>query len=122
LAAQPFELASLHGAFLVDACVALRQHVPGQLAIAGRLTVFLSRGTTPKTKIRNEVNDWIRKGTAFDAAIDFDKVLRSANDTNLIEPAYNCGDGIHPSPIGYFQMGKSIGLGLFSAKYRIGRD
>jgi lysophospholipase L1-like esterase len=69
-----------------------------------------------KTKIRNEVNDWIRKGAAFDAVIDFDKVLRSANDPNLIEPAYNCGDGIHPSPIGYFQMGKSVDLGLFGAK------
>ena len=69
-----------------------------------------------KTKIRNEVNDWIRNGAAFDAVIDFDKVLRSTNDPNLIEPAYNCGDGIHPSPIGYFQMGKSVDLGLFGAK------
>jgi lysophospholipase L1-like esterase len=69
-----------------------------------------------KTKIRNEVNDWIRKGADFDAVIDFDKVVRSANDPNLIEPAYNCGDGIHPSPIGYFQMGKSVDLGLFGAK------
>ena len=31
----------------------------------------------------------------------------------LLDPAYNCGDGIHPSPIGYFQMGKSVDLGLF---------
>jgi lysophospholipase L1-like esterase len=69
-----------------------------------------------KTKIRNEVNDWIRKGADFDAVIDFDKVVRSAHDPNLIEPAYNCGDGIHPSPIGYFQMGKSVDLGLFGAK------
>jgi lysophospholipase L1-like esterase len=69
-----------------------------------------------KTKIRNEVNDWIRKGADFDAVIDFDKVVRSANDPNLIEPAYNCGDGIHPSPIGYFQMGNSVNLGLFGAK------
>jgi len=69
-----------------------------------------------KTKIRNEVNDWIRKGADFDAVIDFDKVVRSANDPNLLEPAYNCGDGVHPSPIGYFQMGRSINLGLFGAK------
>jgi lysophospholipase L1-like esterase len=69
-----------------------------------------------KTKIRNEVNDWIRKGADFDAVIDFDKVVRSANDPNLLAPAYNCGDGVHPSPIGYFQMGRSINLGLFDAK------
>jgi hypothetical protein len=58
----------------------------------------------------------MRKGTDFDAVIDFDKVVRSANDPDLITPAYNCGDGVHPSPIGYFQMGKSVDLGLFGAK------
>jgi hypothetical protein len=47
--------------------------------------------------------------------INFEKVMRSANDPNLIEPAYHCGDGIHPSPIGYFQIGKSVDLGLFGA-------
>ena len=69
-----------------------------------------------KTKIRNEINDWMRKGTDFDAVIDFDKIVRSANDPDLMSPAYNCGDGVHPSPIGYFQMGKSVDLGLFGAK------
>jgi len=66
-----------------------------------------------KTKIRNQVNEWIRTRAAFDGVIDFDKIVRSPSDPNLISPAYNCGDGIHPSPIGYFQMGKSVDLGLF---------
>jgi lysophospholipase L1-like esterase len=66
-----------------------------------------------KTKIRNQVNEWIRTKAGFDGVIDFDKIVRSPADPNLINPAYNCGDGIHPSPIGYFQMGKSVGLGLF---------
>jgi lysophospholipase L1-like esterase len=69
-----------------------------------------------KTKVRNQVNDWIRKGADFDSVIDFDKVVRSASDPNLLNAAYNCGDGVHPSPIGYFQMGKSVDLGLFNAK------
>ena len=69
-----------------------------------------------KTKIRNQVNDWIRKGADFDAVIDFDGVVRHASDPNLLNSAYNCGDGIHPSPIGYFQMGRSIDLGLFNAR------
>jgi lysophospholipase L1-like esterase len=67
-----------------------------------------------KTAIRNQVNDWIRGD--FDSVIDFDKVVRSAGDPNLLNLAFNCGDGIHPSPIGYFQMGKSVDLGLFNAK------
>ncbi len=66
-----------------------------------------------KTKIRNDVNAWIRKGAGFDAVLDFDKVVRSQDNPDLLEIAYNCGDGIHPSPIGYFQMGKSVDLTLF---------
>jgi len=66
-----------------------------------------------KTKVRNQVNDWIRHDAGFDAVIDFDQVVRSPSDRNLINPAYNCGDGIHPSPAGYFQMGKSVDLSLF---------
>jgi lysophospholipase L1-like esterase len=69
-----------------------------------------------KTKIRNEINEWMRKGTDFDAVLDFDKVVRSTSNPDLMSPAYNCSDGVHPSPIGYFQMGKSVDLGLFGAK------
>ena len=69
-----------------------------------------------KTKIRNQVNEWIRNGKEFDGVLDFDKVIRSRDNPDLMNPAYNCGDGIHPSPIGYFQMGKSIDLGLLLRK------
>ena len=69
-----------------------------------------------KTKARNEVNTWIREGGGFDAVIDFDHVLRSAANPNLLHVTYNCGDGIHPSPLGYFQMGKSVDLNLFESK------
>jgi lysophospholipase L1-like esterase len=69
-----------------------------------------------KTKVRNEVNAWIREGGGFDAVIDFDHVLRSAANPNLLHVTYNCGDGIHPSPLGYFQMGKSVDLNLFESK------
>jgi lysophospholipase L1-like esterase len=66
-----------------------------------------------KTQIRNDVNAWIKKGAGFDAVLDFDKVVRSQKDPDLLEAAYNCGDGVHPSPIGYFLMGKSVDLALF---------
>lgn len=69
-----------------------------------------------KTKVRNEVNAWIREGGAFDAIIDFDRVVRSAANPDLLNVTYNCGDGIHPSPLGYFQMGKSVDLNLFETK------
>jgi lysophospholipase L1-like esterase len=69
-----------------------------------------------KSKIRNRVNDWIRKDAGFDAVLDFDHVVRSSENPDLLAPAYNCGDGVHPSPIGYFQMGKSIDLRIFDGK------
>jgi lysophospholipase L1-like esterase len=66
-----------------------------------------------KTKIRNEVNEWIRKRAGFDAVLDFDRLLRDRSNPDIINVAYDCSDGVHPSPIGYFLMGKSIDLGLF---------
>ena len=69
-----------------------------------------------KTKIRQQVNDWIRKQAGFDAVLDFDRVMASKANPDLIEQSYNCGDGIHPSPLGYFQMGKSVNLASFGLK------
>ena len=62
------------------------------------------------------VNEWMRKEAGLDAVLDFDHIVRAANDPDSLNPAYNCGDGIHPSPIGYFLMGKSVDLGVFGAR------
>jgi lysophospholipase L1-like esterase len=69
-----------------------------------------------KNAVRARVNDWIRKEAGFDGVLDFDSVVRNPGNADLLAPAYNCGDDIHPSPIGYFQMGKSVDLGLFSQR------
>jgi lysophospholipase L1-like esterase len=66
-----------------------------------------------KTQVRNEVNAWIRTKAPFDAVIDFDKVVRDPEHPDLIYPPFNCGDGIHPAPRGYYEMGQSVGLDLF---------
>ena len=67
-----------------------------------------------KTSIRNELNQWIRTKGPFDSVIDFDKVVRDPSNPDLIYPPFNCGDGIHPSPLGYYVMGKSVDTGLFT--------
>ena len=69
-----------------------------------------------KTRIRNEVNAWIRGRAAFDAVIDFERVVADASNPDLIRPAFNCGDGIHPSPRGYFEMGSALDLALFAPR------
>jgi lysophospholipase L1-like esterase len=69
-----------------------------------------------KTRIRNEVNQWIRTKASFDGVIDFDKVVRDQANPDLMYAAFNCGDGIHPSPSGYYAMGRSVDLNLFRRK------
>ena len=65
-----------------------------------------------KTRVRNEVNQWIRTKAPFDAVIDFDKAVKDPENADLINPPFNCGDGIHPSPRGYYEMGRSVALNL----------
>jgi lysophospholipase L1-like esterase len=69
--------------------------------------------STAKTQVRNEVNRWIRTKGTFDAVIDFDKVVKDPENADLMNPPFNCGDGIHPSPRGYYEMGRSVALNLF---------
>ena len=66
-----------------------------------------------KTRVRREVNQWIRTKAPFDAVIDFDAVVQDPGNGDLIYPPFNCGDGIHPSPRGYYEMGRSVRLDLF---------
>ena len=66
-----------------------------------------------KTTIRREVNQWIRTRAPLDGVIDFDAVVRDRTNGDLIAASFNC-DGIHPTPRGYYEMGKSIALDLFA--------
>ena len=65
------------------------------------------------TEFRNIVNDWIRHKANFDGVIDFDKVMRSAADPDLMNPVLDLGDHIHPNPFGYFLMGQAVELKMF---------
>lgn len=63
---------------------------------------------------RQRVNDWIRKRGHFDAVIDFDKVIRDPNYTDMLAPEYDSGDYLHPNPAGYKAMAAAIDLSLFA--------
>jgi lysophospholipase L1-like esterase len=70
---------------------------------------------------RQAVNRWIKAGH-FDAVVDFDAVMRDPNQPDRLLPAYDSGDHIHPSPLGYRVMADAIPLSLFAdAKRRAGR-
>ena len=66
-----------------------------------------------KTAIRREVNQWMRMRGGFDGVLDFDSVVRDPANADLIFAPYNC-DGIHPTPRGYYEMGRSIALEMLA--------
>ena len=40
-------------------------------------------------------------------------VVQDPENPDLIYPPFNCGDGIHPAPRGYYEMGQAVRLDLF---------
>ena len=66
-----------------------------------------------KDKLRQAVNEWIRTSGAYDAVIDFDRVVRDPGRPSRILPAYDGGDHLHPSDAGQKAMANAINLDLF---------
>lgn len=62
---------------------------------------------------RLSVNRWIRTSGTFDAVVDFDAIMRDRDHPEQLAPAYDSGDGLHPSAAGYARMGEAIPLVLF---------
>jgi len=76
----------------------------------GRVTFF----TLDKESVRQKVNAWILNSKEFDAAVDFDAVVRDPNHPTRILPAYDSGDHLHPNDAGYIATANVIPLALFT--------
>jgi lysophospholipase L1-like esterase len=59
---------------------------------------------------REAINAWIRAPGHFDAVADFDAALRDPKDPGRLSPAYDSGDHLHPSPVGYRRMAEVLSL------------
>jgi len=69
---------------------------------------------TPEGEVKRQaVNHWIRTSGAFDAVIDFDRVVRDPTHPTRMLPAYDSGDHLHPNDAGYQAMANAIDLRLF---------
>ena len=55
--------------------------------------------------MRQQVNEWIRKGGFFDEIIDFDELVRDPQDPQRLKEEYS-DDWLHLNPKGYEAMGK----------------
>jgi lysophospholipase L1-like esterase len=94
----------------------LRAHAHGIRAIGA--TILPDGGSKyyhpgPESEAdRQAVNAWIREPGHFDGVVDFDKLMRNPTHPGNLLPAYDSGDGLHPSPAGYRAMGDAVPLSL----------
>ncbi|WP_245428064.1 SGNH/GDSL hydrolase family protein [Roseiarcus fermentans] len=96
-----------------------RAHEHGLRFVAVTLTPFVDtfKGlptsgyyTPEKEQIREAVNAWIRSNKTADGLIDFDKIVEDPNNPKRINPAYDCGDHLHPNDAGYKAMAQAVDL------------
>jgi lysophospholipase L1-like esterase len=99
--------------------MALRAQARGIKLIGATLTPFGNETFLPgawnpvRETHRVAVNDWIRESDDLDGVADFDEALRDPECPTQMLPIYDCGDGLHPSDLGYCRMGDVIDLALF---------
>lgn len=97
--------------------VIARAHAHGIQVIGATITPYIGSDyyhPAPENEAdREAVNAWIRAPGHFDAVIDFDQVVRDPAQPDRLLPAFDCGDHLHPSPVGYKAMGDAIPLSLF---------
>ncbi len=98
--------------------IVLRAHAHGLRAIGATITPYAGSDyyhPGPLSEAdRQLVNSWIRAAGHFDAVIDFDGVVRDPQHPDRLLPAFDCGDHLHPSPVGYRAMGEAVPLNLFA--------
>ncbi|ATE52922.1 SGNH/GDSL hydrolase family protein [Actinosynnema pretiosum] len=58
------------------------------------------------------VNAWIRTSGEFDAVVDFASAMAAPGDDALLNPAYDRGDGLHPTDAGTEAMADAVDLRL----------
>lgn len=73
-------------------------------------TTFPAPPTPAALAKREAVNAWIRDSGAFDAVVDFDRVMRDPMHPDRLRPDYDSGDHLHPNDAGYRAMAEAIDL------------
>ncbi|ASW57747.1 hypothetical protein CIK06_15680 [Plantactinospora sp. KBS50] len=92
--------------------IAHRAHRHGLRVIIGTMTPFEGwPDYTPELEVvRVAVNDALRGDPAFDAVVDFDRVVRDPAAPQRLLPAYDSGDHLHPDDAGYAAMAAAVDL------------
>ncbi|GAA4631956.1 SGNH/GDSL hydrolase family protein [Actinoallomurus vinaceus] len=94
-----------------------RAHAAHLKIFGGTLTPFkgdweIATGywSPEKEQTRETVNNWILHSGAFDGVIDFAKATADPSNPQLLNPAYDSNDHLHPNDAGYQAMADTINL------------
>ncbi|MGP7794427.1 SGNH/GDSL hydrolase family protein [Sphingomonas sp. CLY1604] len=94
-----------------------RAHARGLKVYGGTIMPFMANSyyhpDAGSEGMRAAVNAWIRTPGHFDGVIDFDRAMRDPDRPAYLAPAYDSGDGLHPSSAGYDAMARAVPLTLF---------
>lgn len=102
--------------------IVMRARAHGIKVIGGTILPFMGTETyhpnADNERDRQRVNAWIRTRGNFDAVVDFDKALGDPARPEWLNPKYDSGDHLHPSPAGFSAMADTVPLELFKPPRR----
>lgn len=73
-----------------------------------------SYGNSIREATRQRINSWIATSGAFDAVVDFAKILGDPAAQSQLASKYNSGDGLHPNVAGYQAIADNFPLDIFT--------
>lgn len=91
-----------------------RAHAAGLKIYGATLTPFKGAGywSPAGEATREAVNHWILTSGAFDGTIDFAAATADPADPQVLNPAYDSGDHLHPNDAGCQAMANAVSLKL----------
>jgi lysophospholipase L1-like esterase len=87
-----------------------RAHAHGLRIYGGTILPFRGAGywDAAAEQKRVIVNNWIRGSHAFDGVVDFAVAMAAPSDPEIMEPAFDSGDHLHPNDAGYAAMAAAV--------------
>ncbi len=88
----------------------LRSRDAGLRAVGATIAPFggWTRWTPELETVRLRINATVRTGRVFDAVADFDAALRDPDHPERLRPAFDSGDGFHPSSCGHAALAAAV--------------
>jgi lysophospholipase L1-like esterase len=85
-------------------------HARGLRIYGGTILPFRGSGYWDAAAEQKKVvlNDWIRGSRAFDGVVDFAAATAAPGHPELLDPAFDSGDHLHPNDAGYAAMAAAV--------------